>query len=57
MQMMKVSEEELKEFSKQRLVNEDHSEDPGSTNEQMLMELFEEEEILKQAIEKLTQKH
>ena len=57
MQMMKVSEEELKEFSNQRLVNEDHSEDPGSTNEQMLMELFEEEEILKQAIEKLTQKH
>ena len=55
MQMMKVSEEELKEFSNQRLVNEDHSEDPGSTNEQMLMELFEEEEILKQAKEKLTQ--
>ena len=55
MQMMKVSEEELKEFSNQRLVNEDHSEDPGSTNEQMLMELFEEEEILKQAIEKLEQ--
>ena len=56
MQMMKVSEEELKEFSNQRLVNEDHSEDPGSTNEQMLMELFEEEDILKQAKEKLTQK-
>ena len=55
MQMMKVSEEELKAFSNQRLVNEDHSEDPGSTNEQMLMELFEEEEILKQAKEKLTQ--
>ena len=57
MQMMKVSEEELKEFSNQRLVNEDHSEDPGSANEQMLMELFEEEDILKQAKEKLTQKH
>jgi hypothetical protein len=55
MQMMKVSEEELKEFSNQRLVNEDHSEDPGSTNEQMLMELFEEEEILEQAREKLEQ--
>lgn len=57
MQMMKVSEEELKEFSNQRLVNEDHSEDPGSTNEQMLMELFEEEDILKQAKEKLEQNH
>ena len=55
MKMMKVSEEELKEFSNQRLVNEDHSEDPGSTNEQMLMELFEEEDILKQAKEKLEQ--
>ena len=57
MQMMKVSEEELKEFSNQRLVNEDHSEDLGSTNEQMLMELFEEEDILKQAKEKLEQNH
>ena len=55
MKMMKVSEDEMKEFSNQRLVNEVHSEDPGISYEQMIKELFEEEEILKQAREKLEQ--
>ena len=44
MQMMKVSEEELKEFSNQRVVNEDYGEDYGISNEQLIKELFEEEE-------------
>ena len=52
---MKVSEDEMKEFSNQRIVNEDHGEDNGISNEQLLKEMFEEEEILKQAIEKLEQ--
>lgn len=55
MRMMKVSEDEMKEFSNQRLVNEDYSKDPGISFEQMLNELFEEEEILKQAREKFEQ--
>ena len=55
MKMMKVSEDEMKEFSNQRVVNEDHGEDYGISNEQLLKEMFEEEEILKQAIEKLEQ--
>lgn len=55
MKMMKVSEDEMKEFSNQRLVNEDHSEDYGISNEQMMKEMFEEEVILKQAREKFEQ--
>jgi len=55
MKMMKVSEDEMKEFSNQRVVNEDHGEDYGISNEQLMKEMFEEEEILKQAIEKLEQ--
>lgn len=55
MKMMKVSEDEMKEFSNQRVVNEDHREDYGISNEQLMKELFEEEEILKQAREKLEQ--
>ena len=55
MKMMKVSEDEMKEFSNQRIVNEDHGEDYGISNEQLIKEMFEEEEILKQAIEKLEQ--
>ena len=55
MKMMKVSEDEMKEFSNQRVVNEDHGEDYGISNEQLMKEMFEEEEILKQAREKLTQ--
>ena len=55
MKMMKVSEDEMKEFSNQRIVNEDHGEDYGISNEQLMKEMFEEEEILKQAIEKLEQ--
>jgi len=52
MKMMKVSEDEMKEFSNQRMVNEDHSEDYRSLNEQMMKDLLEEEEILQQAREK-----
>ena len=52
---MKVSEDEMKEFSNQRIVNEDHGEDYGISNEQLMKEMFEEEEILKQAIEKFEQ--
>ena len=55
MKMMKVSEDEIKEFSNQRVVNEDYREDYGISNEQLMKEMFEEEEILKQAREKLTQ--
>ena len=55
MKMMKVSEDEMKEFSNQRMVNEDHSEDYRSLNEQMVKELLKEEEILQQAREKLVQ--
>ncbi|MCR5659482.1 MAG: hypothetical protein K6G25_09185, partial [Bacteroidales bacterium] len=55
MKMMKVSEDEMKEFSNQRIVNEDHGEDYGISNEQLIKEMFEEEEILKQAREKLEQ--
>jgi hypothetical protein len=55
MKMMKVSEDEMKEFSNQRIVNEDHGEDYGISNEQLMKEMFEEEEILKQAREKLEQ--
>ena len=57
MKMMKVSEDEIKEFSNQRVVNEDHREDYGISNEQLMKELFEEEEILKQAKEKFEQNH
>jgi hypothetical protein len=55
MKMMKVSEDEMKEFSNQRIVNEDYGEDYGISNEQLMKEMFEEEEILKQAIEKFEQ--
>ena len=55
MKMMKVSEDEMKEFSNQRMVNEDHSEEYRSLNEQMVKELLSEEEILQQAKEKFEQ--
>ena len=55
MKMMKVSEDEMKEFSNQRMVNEDHSEEYRSLNEQMVKELLSEEEILQQARERYEQ--
>ena len=55
MKMMKVSEDEMKEFSALRMVEEDHSEDYRSLNEQLVKELLKEEEILQQAREKLEQ--
>ena len=50
MQMMKISEEELKEFSNQRLTSENKSENDDYN--QMLEKLFEEEAIIDQAKEK-----
>ncbi|MBO7617640.1 MAG: hypothetical protein J6T22_10575 [Bacteroidales bacterium] len=50
LQMMKISEEELKEFSNQRLTSEDKSE--NNDYNQMLEKLFEEEAIIDQAKEK-----
>jgi len=55
MQMMKISEEELKEFSDQRLMSENRSEEDDINAQNMLEELFIEEEILNQAREKLEQ--
>ena len=50
LQMMKISEEELKDFSNQRLTSEDKSE--NNNYNQMLEKLFEEEAIIDQAKEK-----
>ena len=54
MQMMKVSEEELKEFSQMRSVNNEHGEE-GFSNQQLLLEMVEDDEIIRQAKEKLEQ--
>ena len=54
MQMMKVSEEELKGFSQQRTMDEDDSEDDVSQM-QLIEELSKAEQILNQAKEKLEQ--
>ena len=51
--MMKISEEELKEFSNQRLMRENRSEEDDNKEQHMLEELFVEEEILQQAKERL----
>lgn len=55
MQMMKISEEELKEFSDQRLMSENRSEEDDNNAQNMLEQLFIEEEILNQAREQLEQ--
>ena len=52
MKMMKVSEDEMKEFSTLRMVNEDHGEGYKYFNEQMMKDMFEEEEIIQEAREK-----
>ena len=54
MQMMKVSEEELKEFSQMRSVNNEHGEE-GISSQQLLLEMVEDDEIIRQAKEKLEQ--
>ena len=54
MQMMKVSEEELKEFSQMRSVNNEHSEE-GTSSQQLFQETIEADEIIRQAKEKLEQ--
>ena len=54
MQMMKVSEEELKEFSQMRSVNNEHDEE-GTSSQQLFQETIEADEIIRQAKEKLEQ--
>lgn len=55
MQMMKISEEELKEFSHQRSVSEEKSQKDEILQRQMLEKMLEEEEIIRQAKEKFNQ--
>lgn len=55
MQMMKISDEELNEFSNQRLMSENKSGKDDNKEQQMLEQLVEEERILQQAQEKLEQ--
>ena len=52
MQMMKVDEEELKEFSRQRVVEEEVSEEDERMREQAIQEYIEAERIIGQAREK-----
>ena len=54
MQMMKVSEEELKEFSQMRSVSNEHSED-DTFDKQMLQEMMDADDIIRQAKENLEQ--
>lgn len=54
MQMMKVSEEELKEFSQMRSVSNEHSED-DAFDQQMLQEMMDADDIIRQAKESLEQ--
>lgn len=53
MQMMKVKEDELEKFSRQRSVTEDNREEDNTNHEQMLEELIRANELIKQAKEKL----
>ncbi len=55
LQMMNVSEEELKEFSQQRMVSVDKSEEDEIIELQMIEEMSEAEEIINQGREKLGQ--
>lgn len=55
MQMMKVSEEDLKEFSRQRFVVEVNSEEDDRERQQMFDEYIKAEKMLEQAREKLGQ--
>ena len=53
MQMMKVREDELEKFSRQRSVTEDNSEEDNTHQQQLLEELIRADEVIKQAKEKL----
>ena len=55
MQIMKVSEEELKEFSRIRSVYNEHSEE-GTISQQLFQEMMEAEDVIRQARESLEQK-
>ena len=52
-QMMNISEEEQKKFSEQRIKNENKSKGTNSVDQQMIMEMYEAEEIIEQAKEKM----
>lgn len=53
--MMNISEEEQKEFSEQRIKNENKSKGTSSINQQMIIEMSEAEEIIEQAKERMKQ--
>ena len=55
MQMMKVSEEELKEFGQQRSVVEENNEEENIMEQQIIKEYLEAETILSQTKNKLEQ--
>ena len=55
MQMMKVSQEELKEFSRQRVVEDEVSEEDERIHEQAIQEYIEAENALIEAKEKYGQ--
>jgi hypothetical protein len=52
MKMMKVSEEELKEFGQQRVVEEEVSEEDERIHEQAIQEYIETEKVILEAKEK-----
>lgn len=54
MQMMNISEEELKEFSQQRMANNNTSEEDEIVEMQMIEEMREAEEIISRARERKT---
>ena len=55
MKMMKISEEEMKEFSQLRLADEKNSEEETLFDQELIDEMFEAESILSEAKKKLEQ--
>lgn len=55
LKMMNISEEELKEFSQQQMLNEEDSEESDTLQFQMAKEMMEAQEIINQAREKFEQ--
>lgn len=53
MKMMKISEEELREFCNQREVTEDKDEERESNRQQLLQKMLEEQRTIHQVREKL----
>lgn len=52
---MNISEEELKEFSQQQMLNEEDSEESDTLQFQIAKEMIEAQEIINQAREKFEQ--